>query len=58
MIRQTVIGKLAVGKSTIKQTIAGETSVIRKIIRQIGMVSSNSGHLLIGFMIGCDPFFK
>jgi len=34
-----ILGKLAVGKSTIWRTIVGKMSIIRKIIRQINMVS-------------------
>jgi len=33
---------MAVGTLTIRQTFIGETSVIRKIIRRIDMVSVNS----------------
>jgi len=39
-VRLAMIRRLAIGELTIRQTIVGETSVIRKIIWQIDMVSS------------------
>jgi len=42
-LSEQTLGKMAVGKPTIRRTVVGKTSIIQKITRQIDMVSQ--GHI-------------